>query len=472
MAGRSRSTIGLLAIAIGTLAAPLDSSVNIAFPSITRAFGLPVEDIRWVVIAYVLTYSSLMLVFGKLGDVIGHRRIFVSGLVVCTAGFSACAFAPSYGWLLLGRVLQGVGIALTLSCGPALATSLADESERTRMLAIYASITAIGAALGPLAGGFLVDRFGWSVVFWARIPLVVTGLLLSPALPATREKGSMRGFDAAGAALLLAWMSSMLLAFAAHSTALGPKLQIALAATAAVAFLAFIRRERRHPSPIIRPALFGDSRFLAMNLVSIGMNCAAFSILLLVPFWLTRTAALDGGTAGIMLSLAAVGTVAGASLAGRIVRRVGGSALVLAGLSLSVVGLGTISLWTAETAIEPMAAAMLVQGLGVGLFQVSYTDLVVATLPPEERGVAGSLTMVTRTIGTVTAATGLAATHRHFESLALSAGANAADAFVAGFQTTFRGVAIGLAVVLLLGYPMLRRRVSRAGAEERAKGSP
>ncbi len=460
MAERARVTIGLLAIATGTLAAPLDSAVNIAFPSITRAFGLAVEDIRWVVIAYVLTYSSLMLVFGKLGDLIGYRRIFVAGLAVSAAGFAACSLAPTFGWLLLGRILQGVGIALTLSCGPALATSLADESQRTRMLALYASTTAVGAAAGPLVGGFLVDRFGWSVVFWARIPLVVAGLVLAQALPAGRQNGGMRGFDGAGAALLLSWMASLLLAVAAHSTSLGPGLQLALAAVAAATFVAFVRHEQRHASPIIRPSLFHDGRFLAMSLVSIAMNLAAFSILLLVPFWLSRTAGLDAGTGGIMLSLAAVGTVAGASFAGRVVDRVGAGGLVLAGLALSVVGLGAISLWTRETGFAPMSVAMLVQGLGVGLFQVAYTDLVIATLPSEERGVAGSLSMVTRTIGTVTAATGLAAAHRRFEAAALAAGESAADAFVAGFQTTFRSVAVALAIVAVLAYPVLRGRVA------------
>ena len=121
-----RPGVGLLVVGLGTIAAPLDTAVNIAFPSITRAFALEVEDIRWVVIAYVLTYSSLMLIFGKLGDLLGYRRIFQLGLLVSAVGFAGCSLAPSYGLLLLGRMLQGVGIALTLSCGPALATSLFD----------------------------------------------------------------------------------------------------------------------------------------------------------------------------------------------------------------------------------------------------------------------------------------------------------------------------------------------------------
>ena len=154
----SRPTVGLFVVGLGTIAAPLDSAVNIAFPSITRAFDLQVQDIRWIVIAYVLTYASLMLVFGRLGDLLGYRRIFQLGLLVSAAGFAACSLAPTYPLLLLGRMLQGVGIALTLSCAPALAISLFEDNDRTRVLGVYAAITAVGSALGPLVGGFLVER--------------------------------------------------------------------------------------------------------------------------------------------------------------------------------------------------------------------------------------------------------------------------------------------------------------------------
>ena len=166
-----------------------------------------------MVIAYVLTYASLMLIFGKLGDLLGYRRIFQLGLLVSAAGFAACSLAPSYPLLLLGRILQGIGIALTLSCAPALATSLFDEAERTRALGAYAAITAAGSAIGPLVGGFLVERWDWNAVFWFRAPLVLVALALSGLIPTAPRRGSARGFDAVGAVLLVAWMCALLLAF-------------------------------------------------------------------------------------------------------------------------------------------------------------------------------------------------------------------------------------------------------------------
>ncbi len=461
MPSPSRSNLGLLVVCLGTIVAPLDTAVNIAFPSITRAFALAVEDIRWVVIAYVLTYASLMLIFGKLGDLLGYRHIFRLGLLVCAAGFLACSLAPTYGLLLLGRILQGIGIALTLSCAPALATSLFDERERTRVLGTYAAITAAGAALGPLIGGFLVERWDWNAVFWFRAPLVLAALALSGALPAVPRPGSARGFDALGALLLVTWMSALLLAFSVSAERFGLALPLGLALLAVASFAAFLVRETLHPEPIVRPSLFHNLDFAVMNAASIAVHLATFSVLLLVPYYLVGTLGLDVAIGGIVLGLGAGGMIVGSWLAGRLAARTRVGRLALAGVALCVAGLGTVSAWTPATGLAVMGLSLLVQGVGVGLFQVAYTDLVTATLPLSDRGVAGSLAMVTRTLGIVGGATGLSAAFRHFETAALSAGASASDAFLVAFQSTFFYAALGLALFLALS--LLRPRLWLSG---------
>lgn len=454
----SRPAAGLIVVGLGTLAAPLDTAVNIAFPSITQAFALELRDIRWVVIAYVLTYASLMLVFGRLGDLLGYRRIFQLGLLVSALGFAACSAAPTYPLLLIGRMLQGVGIALTLSCAPALAISLFQESDRTRVLGIYAAISAAGSALGPLLGGLLVERFGWPAVFWARAPIVLVALALSWIIPATRG-GSVRGFDGIGALLLVVWFSALLMVFAVDDGPLGAALPLGLALLAALAFVAFVIRETRHPQPLIRLSLFRDPDFAVMNAASIAVNLVSFAVLLLVPYYLVRVAHLDAAAGGILLACGAGGTVVGSWLAGRLAGRIRIGRLALAGVVLGTVGLWLVSMWTPATTLGIVAVSLLLQGLGVGLFQVAYADLVIATLPPQERGVAGSLTMVTRTIGIVGGATSLSAAFRHFEAAAGVAGAAAPDAFLAGFQTTFQYAALALALFLALS--LLRPRTWR-----------
>ena len=135
---------GVFVVGLGTLVVPFDSSVNVAFPHIVRGFDLAIPSIQWVVIAYTLTYAALTLVFGRAGDMLGYRRIFQMGNISGAVAFLLCAAAPTFGWLLGARILQGVGAALALSCGPALATSLYTEDRRAHVLGVYTMMFGIG----------------------------------------------------------------------------------------------------------------------------------------------------------------------------------------------------------------------------------------------------------------------------------------------------------------------------------------
>ena len=187
-----------------------------------------------------------------------------------------------------------------------------------------------------------------------------------------------------------------------------------------------------------------------MNAASIAVNLVSFGVLLLVPYYLARIAGMDAAAGGIMLACGAGGMVIGSWLAGRLAGRVKIGRLALAGVVLNVAGLWTISTWTPATTLTVIGLSLLLQGVGLGLFQVAYADLVTATLPPEDRGVAGSLTILTRTIGVVGRATGLSAAFHIFETTALSAGVPAADAFLTGFQSTFFYAAVALALCLAM----------------------
>lgn len=445
---RRRLFAALLVVCLGTLTAPLDSAVNIAFPSITSAFGLEQPDIRWVIISYVLTYASLSLVFGKVGDLLGYRRVFVAGLVVSAMGFAACAVASNFAALLIGRVLQGVGAALSWSCAPALATSLYPEKERTRVLGFYSAAIAIGTALGPLVGGVLVQSYGWRVVFWARLPLVLGGLALAWLIPAMPRVSTQRRYDWTGALLLVAWLGALLLAAAR------PEMEYAAAATGAllvgglICFAAFLVHESRHADPIIRPSLFQDRAFLALNLASIAVNLAGFAVMLLVPFHLAGSSGLAPALGGLVLGCNATGVIVGSLAAGKLAARFGQTPIAYLGTAISIVGLSLVASWTAHPGPVHMAACLGLQGLGLGLFQVAYSDRVLATLPQSDRGVAGSLTLVTRTLGVIGAASGLTALNHALATSAASAGKT--DAVLVGFQQTFAMVACGLGLGLCL----------------------
>src|SRR5689334_929699 len=210
---RFRDGFRLLMVGLGVSVVPLDTAVNIAFPDITGSFGLALAMIQWVIICYVLTHAGLMLACGRAGDIWSHGRVFRAGLAWSTAAFLLCAAAPSFGWLLFFRFLQGIGAGLIISCAPALVTSLYPESRRSHALGVFTLMFAIGSASGPLIGGALVEHWGWPSVFWFRAPIALAGLLLLrglPPSPAARQ-GEQR-FDIAGALLLAFGLAALLLA--------------------------------------------------------------------------------------------------------------------------------------------------------------------------------------------------------------------------------------------------------------------
>jgi MFS family permease len=441
----------VLVVALGTLIVPLDSSVNFAFPFITRAFGLPIPAIQWVVIAYTLTYAALMLVFGRVGDMLGYRRIFLAGSLWSAIAFVLCAMASSYGALLAARVLQGVGAALVLSCGPALATGLHSETARTRILGIYTMVIGIGGALGPLIAGLLVPLIDWPAVFWFRAPLALAAFLLAWLLPPDARPAHRERFDAAGGALLVFAISAMLLALNQLRYILDRPLGFPAAALACViATVGFVMRERRTQRPIIDLRLFRDLDFSLLNAGHAALSLAGFSVLLLVPFYLTRFSGLTAYATGLLLACSPAGTAVAAPLAARLAARVPPRLLALLGAGGMAIGQVLIGTADATPNIPMLAGAMALQGFGVGLFQVAYFDIVTGSIPRADRGVAGSLVMMTRTLGTVTGATVLMLLFQTWQNAALADGFAEVPAFLAGFGFTFRlAAALPLTVVLL-----------------------
>lgn len=389
----SRATAQLVVVGIGTAAVQLDTAVNIAFPAITRGFGLAIDDIRWVVISYVLTYASLLLAFGRLGDRIGHARVFRVGLVVTVVAQLLCAWAGSFETLLAARVLQGVGAALVLSVGPALTTGLFEESRRTRVLGSYAMMIGVAATLGPWIGGALVAVWDWPGVFWFRVPVAVVALaLFHPALAPADPRAAPTRIDYAGL--------------------------------------------------LRRPG------FVAINVASVVVNLSGFVVWLLVPYFLARVAGIGVALGGVILSMGAIGAILASLVGGRVIGRIPAGQVAAFGAVLVTAGLVLAAMWRAGAGVPELVLALTLQGIGIGLFQLAYTDLVTAALPRADRGVAGGLALMTRTMGTVSAAAGLMPLFAHLEAQM-------------GFLPAFRGLFLALAALPVAMALLLVRRAPR-----------
>jgi MFS family permease len=394
--------LGFAIVGCGAAIAPLDFAVNVAFPAMTEAFALATPDIRWVALCYVITYGSLMLFCGVLGDRLGHLRVFRWGLVLSALALVACAAAPSYGGLLAGRVLQGIGVALTLSCAPALAMGLLAAGQRTQALSMYNAMFAGAGLLAPLLGGISMLHWGWAGVYGFRVPIVLLAWLCTP------------------------WLSRCL----RPQTLIPPG---AVSQTGSVRGLWGLLR--------------CEADFAWINLVSVGVQFCSFTIALSLPYALP--AAGWGGTAsGAMLSLWALGVLAGSGVVPVLLRRMDLWSAGIAAQGVMALGLAWIGAVPMAQAWPFMALALLLQGLGLGVFQVVYADQVVATLSDSARGLPGSLTLVTRTVGIVGAAMVWLWLMERLQNRALANGVSLSEAVWAstmGLMPWAAGVALVLA---------------------------
>jgi MFS family permease len=445
-------------IGLGTALAPLDTAVNVALPAMTGSFGLTIGAAQWIVIAYVLTYASLLLAIGRIGDLFGHRLIFRLGLAWSAAALLACALAPGYGWLLVGRAAQGIGSALVLACGPALLTALYDERDRGRALGLYTMMLAIGSGIGPLVGGALVQRWGWPAVFWFRVPIALAALALVRGSTdgAARADAPRQPFDMVGAGLFAFSLGSFLLALNRLPLVLsGQYGGLALFGLAVIGAIGFARRELTFHAPMIELRVFRALDFTLLNAASVAVNLSSFAVLLLLPYYLTRILGFAGLQAGLVLAAAAIGAVLGSSLGGRWVSRRSALPVALVGGLLASLGLAAVGLAAGRWSATAMAAVLVAQGIGLGAFQTAYMDLVVGAIPVGNRGVAGGLAMLTRTIGVVIGATVLTVIFQAFQGQAAPGMPDAREAFVAAFRWTFV-LAAGLSLAAI-GIALLRQ---------------
>lgn len=442
--GVSRPRLALAIVCLGALLSPLDTAVNTAFPVITAAFGLELRDIQWVVIPFVLAQSCLALVFGHLGDRIGHRRVFAMGVAGSAIGHAAVALAPDYPTLVAMRIVQGAAVGMAVSCAPALATLMFPAASKARVLAVFVAANSLAMAVAPALGGLLLAAFGWPGVYWFRVPLALLALVLVPLLPgpSASASGGPAGVAApqrapGGSRPVFDWGGAIGLTLVLALTVLGltglgqpgptPAHALPLLAIGLAGAVWWVRHESASSHPVLRMAPFRSLPFSALQCASVVVNLACFANLLLLPYVLTREPGTSIALAGALLAFYPLGSVLGSVLAGRLGQRLPAARAMTTGLLVAAAGLGLTAIVLAVSpAPVPLALTMLLSGLGLGLFQVGYMDQTTTLLPVHERGVAGSLVSVTRLLGILLGATGISWLHGLSGNAAISFGVLAA----------------------------------------------
>jgi MFS family permease len=380
--------VPVLLSALGAFVVSLDASVNVAFPAMAQAFGVGPIAIRWVIICYVLTYAITSFVAGMLADRLGPAPVFSAGLWVSLASFLAYLTVASFGGVLGLRVLQGIGGGLVYGTAPALVTLAWPREHHGRGLGWMSLGMGAGLAVGPIVGGALVDRFGWSGAFVYRIPVAAGAALVALGLETPRPGQP------------------------------GP-------ASLPGGVLAELSRG---------PVLIG------LGLVFLA-NWAQFAVWLLVPFYLSGVLGLSATAAGLCFTLMPLGTAVAGPVGGRLADRVPTRWPMVGGLAVEAIGLALLSRSAAATPLGLVALALALVGLGLGVFQVPNLAQVMQGMSASRQGMAGGLAFMVRTLGIVA---GVQATAMLF------AAGEAAGGFTAGVERAFAAAAMvcGLAAVL------------------------
>ena len=433
----------------------LDTTVNIAFPAITAAFELEVSQIQWVVISYVLTFASLLLISGRLSDAFGHRRVLLIGVGCSGVGVLLCGLAPAFGWFLAFRVVQGVGAALVLGAAPALVTSAAPDAVRARALGGFQMGSALGLAVGPALGGVLLRLTSWRSVYLFRAPAAVIVIVLVAATVATVAAGprvdgssieTRASLDIAGALTVGAGLAAGLLALSRARAAGWSSPLVIIGLVAAVGLLAaWVVIEGRSENPVVDLALLRQVPFAVANGLNVVANATMFAIWLLVPYYLLTERGQSTIGGGVILGMSPLGTALAAPVAGRLAGRIGIARLSTLGLALESIGLMALAVADSDTSLVVLSGELGLVGIGLGLFSVPNLAYVMGSIPRSRQGVAGGLTQMMRTVGVVA---GVAGSSIYFDARQRThAGASVdSDGFIGAFRDTFLLVGVLCAI--------------------------
>lgn len=402
------------ALALGTVMAVLDISVvNIALPTLSRTFRAPLTSIEWVVLAYVLSISGLLLTMGRLADLVGRRRVYGAGQVLFTVASALCAAAPSAPWLIAARTFQGIGAAMMTANSSALLISSFGPEERGKALGAFGAMVGVGLALGPPLGGLIVGSFSWRWIFLINLPI---GLLAQWQLWTRVPRdapGHRTSLSLAGAALWCAALVSLMWALSRGPSHGWGDIRVWPGfALAVVLFALFARDEARSAHPLLPLDLLRGPLGVATTLTLL-VNGLGITVGFHLPLYFEDVLRFSAAESGRWLAVMPLIALVLAPLAGRWSDRLGPRPLSLAGTLLMASGFAALSRvsTTPQPGHLPLAilAGMSLIGVGMGIFSVPNSSAAMGSVPPERLGLASGLQATMRNLGIASGAAAMAA---------------------------------------------------------------
>jgi EmrB/QacA subfamily drug resistance transporter len=402
----------LAGLALSMLLSSLGTSIaNVALPTLAQAFDAAFQEVQWIVLAYLLAITTLIVSVGRLGDLIGRRLLLLIGIALFTVASVLCAVAPALWLLISARAAQGVGAAVMMALTMAFVAETVPKEKTGSAMGLLGTMSAIGTALGPSLGGVLIAGLGWRSIFFAIVPLgIVTFVLALRYLPVDRNESQddRPGFDHVGTLLLALTLAAYALAVTIGRGRFGV-FNVALVLAAVVGVGLFVRVESRAASPLVRLALFRDAALAASLAMSALVSTVMMATLVVGPFYLARGLGLDAGLVGLVLSVGPIVTALTGLPAGRIADRFGASRMTIAGLVAMAAGAFLLSMLSSALGIPGYIAPIVVITIGYALFQTANNTAVMIDVHPDQRGVISGMLNLSRNLGLVTGASAMGA---------------------------------------------------------------
>lgn len=392
----------LAAVMVGTFMGPFDGSVvNIALPTFTDFFGVPISTVEWVVLAYLLGVSTFLLTFGRLGDMLGLKRVYLAGFGIFVLGSLACAFSWSIWALVAFRVVQAVGAGLLFAVGPAIITQNFPPQERGKALGFVGISVSAGLAAGPTLGGLIIGAAGWPWIFIVNVPVGCIAFLMAWRVLPARKPQDQR-LDPYGAVLsFLALFPLLLVLSKGEAWGWGNPAVIALVLLSLIGGGLFVWTELRVHQPLLDLRLFRIRIFSASVASAFGSFIVTATVIFLLPFYLMQVRGFSVEHAGLLLTPIPLAMVIVGPVSGALSDRIGSRFLSTFGLLISAAGVLSFLSLSLETSALGIAVRVLVPGIGLGLFQPPNSSAIMGAVPRDRLGIASGMLATARNVGQV-----------------------------------------------------------------------
>lgn len=464
----------LASLSLSMLLSSLGTSIaNVGLPPLAQAFNASFQQVQWVVLAYLLAITTLIVSVGRLGDITGRRRLLMAGIFLFTAASGLCGVAPTLWLLIAARAAQGLGAAIMMALTMAFVGETVPKEKTGSAMGLLGTMSAIGTALGPSLGGVLIAGLGWQAIFFINLPLgLLTFVLAHRYLPAdspTRRgpKADSSGFDHLGTLLLALTLAAYALAMTIGRGSFGP-LNMALLLAAVFGVGLFVLAETKAASPLIRLAMFRNPVLSAGFAMSALVTTVVMATLVVGPFYLSGALALDAARVGLVMSSGPIVAALTGMPAGRIADRFGAHRITIAGLVGMAAGCSILPMLPTRFGVPGYIAPLVVITAGYALFQAANNTAVMTDIRPDQRGVISGMLNLSRNLGLITGASVMGAV---FALASATADITAAhpEAVAAGMRITFAVAAMLIFVALAIAAGTYRRALrNRALAPEHA----